>query len=87
MSKTIVISNRGGGFVTATQDADSKQLSTDQIEKLVTDFLRKDTGVEKPYKLQAVNNATDSRKVNPRMREHSPDSRVYTLLLASKVKK
>lgn len=80
MSKTILISNRGGGFVTATQDADSKQLSQEQIEKLVSDH------ADKKYVLQSVNNATSTMKVNPRMREHTPDARVYTLLLASKVK-
>lgn len=86
MSK-ILISIRGGGFVTAKQDADSKQLSAEQIEKLVSDHLTKVAGNEKKYVLQAVNNATDTRKVNPRAREENPDPRVYTLLLASKIKK
>jgi len=86
MSK-ILISMRGGGFVTASQDADNKQLNKEAIEKLVSDHLTEVTKKEKKYILQAVNNATDSRKVNPLMREHSPDARVYTLLLASKVKK
>ena len=79
MSK-VLISNRGGGFVTATQDADSKQLSQEQIEKLVSDH------ADKKYVLQSVNNATSTMKVNPRAREVNPDSRVYTLLLASKIK-
>jgi hypothetical protein len=81
MSKAMQITNRGGGFITVTQEADRKQLNAEQIEKAVNDAM------PDKYVLQAVNNATDSKKVNPRMREHSPDERVYTLMLASKVRK
>jgi len=82
MSKTtlVKIEDKGAGFVTATQDANDKQLSTERIQSFVSGRMKAE------YKLQAVNNATDTRKVNPRMREISPDKRVYTLLLASKAK-
>jgi len=82
MSKTTVLktTNKGGGFVTVHQHADDKQLSPERIEKFVSD------GAGSPYKLQAVNNATDTMKVNPLARENDPDTRVYTLLLASKIK-
>lgn len=80
MSRKIIISRRGGGFVIAKQHADNKQVNNLHIEKLVSDALKD------KYVLQAVNNATDTRKINPRMREVDPDPRVYTLLLASKIK-
>jgi hypothetical protein len=75
----LVTTNRGGGYVIVNQHADDKQLSPEAIEKFVTEK----AGFK--YKLLAVNNATDTRKANPRMREHNPDSRVYTLVLASKL--
>ena len=83
MSKTTVvkITNRGGGYVVAYQNANDKQLSTERIES----FVSGKAGFR--YTLLAVNNSTDTRKVNPRMREHDPDKRAYVLMLSSKLRK
>jgi len=79
MTNGMVIDNRGGGYVIVMQDSGSKQYSNEAIER----FIRERAGF--PYTLLAVNNSTDTRKINPRMREHSPDRRVYTLVLSAKL--
>ena len=83
MSKTtlVKITNRGGGYVIATQSANDKQLSAERIESFVSGR----AGF--PYTLLAVNNHVSTMKVNPRMRELAPDDRVYTLVLTSKIGK
>lgn len=92
MSETtlVTIKDKGAGFVTATQDAGDKQLSPKQIETFASGIMRVKKGIDSPlkeYKLITVNNGTSTMKINPRMRETRPDPRVYTLMLASKVKK
>jgi len=83
MSETTVvtITNRGGGYVIARQDANDQQLSAERIEYFVS------SRAGFPYTLLAVNNSTDTRKINPRMREVSQDDRIYTLVLSAKLKK
>ena len=76
-----LVDYKGGGFVTVTQPSNEKQLSTEAVQKLVYDVMKES------FTLLTVNNSTDSRKINPRMREHSPDHRVYTLVLTSKIRK
>lgn len=70
-----LVEYKGEGFVTVTQPANEKQMSAKQVEKVAFDVM------QESYSLITVNNGTDSRKVNPRMREHAPDNRVYTLQL------
>jgi hypothetical protein len=77
----VTLENRGGGYVCVYQSADDKQLKSERIEKFVSGKM----GTS--YRLIAVNNATDTRKVNPRIREVKPDNRVYTLVLESKLKR
>ena len=78
---SLVASNRGGGYVTITQSAGEKQLSAEKIEAAAAKIMKA------ACTLLTVNNGTDSRKINPRMREHQPDNRVYTLVLTSKLRK
>jgi hypothetical protein len=77
----VKITNKGGGYVIVTQSANDNQVSTEKIEKFVSGRM-KDS-----YTLIAVNNSTTTMYVNPRMRDHRPDDRVYTLVLTSKIRK
>ena len=73
--------NRGGGFITISQKSDDKQLSKEKVEEIAF------REMQHRCTLLTVNNSTDTRKINPRMREVSPDDRIYTLVLSAKLKK
>lgn len=70
---TQLVEYKGGGFVTVTETPECKQMSAESVQALVYEVMREN------YTLLTVNNGTSSRKINPRMREHAPDNRVYTL--------